>query len=419
MNTKTTNFINTVSKKAVEDWRDRRIMLPSVVIAQAILESGWGTSELAVNANALFGIKKNGWTGKTYTKIATEQRPDGSYYTVENTEWRAYESWDESIVDHNTYIATRKIGTELRYETIIGNTSYKTVCELLRICGYATSLTYPQKLIDVIEKYDLTQYDKGGEGMRINIHAGHNPDGKKACGAIGYIKESTEARKVKDEVIAMLRSLGHTVFDCTVENGKNANDVLHKIEANCKANNVDLDVSIHFNALTRKGSDGITTGTEVLVYSSKSKAKPLADATASAIAELGYTNRGVKYRPGLYYLRKVPAPAMLIECCFVDDADDVAIYNYKTMAQAIVKGITGQTVATKAEEPKKNDASSFLVKIAVDSLNYRKGPGTSYDVVGSVKKGQVYTIVETKGSWGRLKSGAGWINCSDKYVTRL
>jgi len=418
LNIKTIDFIKTVSRKAVEDWKDRRIMLPSVVIAQAILESGFGTSELAVNANALFGIKKNGWTGKTYVKQATEQRPDGSCYTVENTEWRAYDSWDESIVDHNTYIATRKIGGELRYETIIGNTSYKTVCELLRICGYSTSLTYPQKLTDIIEKYDLTQYDKGGASMRINVHAGHNPDGKKACGAIGYIKESTEARKVKDEVVAMLRSLGHTVFDCTVDNGNNKTDVLHKIVAKCNANKVDLDVSIHFNALVKRGRDGKTTGTEVLVYSAKSKAKTYATATASAIAGLGYTNRGVKYRPGLYVLAKTNSPAMLIECCFVDDADDVAIYNYKTMAQAIVKGITGQTVATKTEEPKKNDAS-FQVKIAVDSLNYRKGPGTSYDVVGSVKKGQVYTIVETNGSWGRLKSGAGWLNCSDKYVTRL
>lgn len=418
MNIKTIDFIKTVSRKAVEDWKDRRIMLPSVVIAQAILESGFGTSELAVNANALFGIKKNGWTGKTYVKQATEQRPDGLYYTVENTEWRAYDSWDESIVDHNTYIATRKIGGELRYETIIGNTSYKTVCELLRICGYSTSLTYPQKLTDIIEKYDLTQYDKGGASMRINVHAGHNPDGKKACGAIGYIKESTEARKVKDEVVAMLRSLGHTVFDCTVDNGNSSADVLQKIVAKCNANKVDLDVSIHFNAGAKRAGDGKTTGTEVLVYSANSKARVFASETASAIAGIGYKNRGVKYRPDLYVLRKTNSPAMLIECCFVDDADDVAIYNYKTMAQAIVKGITGQTVTTKTEEPKKNDAS-FQVKIAVDSLNYRKGPGTSYDVVGSVKKGQVYTIVETNGSWGRLKSGAGWLNCSDKYVTRL
>ena len=86
------DFIERIAKVAVEDWRERRIMLPSIVIAQAMKESGRGTSELALKAKALFGIKKNGWTGKTYVKVAVEQRPDGSYYTVDNTEWRAYDS---------------------------------------------------------------------------------------------------------------------------------------------------------------------------------------------------------------------------------------------------------------------------------------------------------------------------------------
>ena len=59
--------------------------------------------------------------------------------------------------------------------------------------------------------------------MVINVHAGHNPDGKVACGAIGIIRESTEARNVKNEVIRQLKGLGHTVYDCTVDNGTSAN----------------------------------------------------------------------------------------------------------------------------------------------------------------------------------------------------
>ena len=57
--------------------------------------------------------------------------------------------------------------------------------------------------------------------MRFTIHAGHNPDGKTACGGIGLIKESTENRNVKNEVIRLLKEEGHTVYDCTVENIKN------------------------------------------------------------------------------------------------------------------------------------------------------------------------------------------------------
>ena len=66
-----------------------------------------------------------------------------------------------------------------------------------------------------------------------------------------------------------------------------------------------------------------------------------------------------------------------------------------------------------------NPNDSFVVKILVDSLNVRKGPGTSYAVVTAVKKDQAFTIVEVNGSWGKLKSGVGWINISANYVKRV
>lgn len=153
-------FIAYVASIAKSDWASRKIMLPSVVIAQAILESGWGKSELATKANALFGIKNHsGWKGKVYVKNATEQRADGTYYVVSNTEWRAYDNWEDSIIDHNDYIKTAYNGKVLRYAKIHSNTDYKDVCNLLKECGYATSLTYPQKLISLIEQYGLTKYD--------------------------------------------------------------------------------------------------------------------------------------------------------------------------------------------------------------------------------------------------------------------
>lgn len=189
--------------------------------------------------------------------------------------------------------------------------------------------------------------------MRINVHAGHNPDGKVGCGAVGIIRESTENRNVKNEVIRLLVALGHEVYDCTVDNGTSANNVLTNIVQQCNAHDVDLDVSIHFNAgVGDTTGNGKTTGVEVLVYSDASKAKPYAEKVCAAIVELGFRNRGVKTNSKLYVLRKTKAPAMLVECCFVDDADDVALYDYKSMAEAIVYGITGQ----KYEEPV-NDAS--------------------------------------------------------------
>lgn len=179
--------------------------------------------------------------------------------------------------------------------------------------------------------------------MVINVHAGHNPDGKTACGAVGIIKESAEARNVKNEVIRQLQELGHTVYDCTIEDGTSQSNVLTRIVQKCNAHDADLDVSIHFNAgVNDLSGNGKSTGVEAYVYSNTSKAKTAAENVCACISALGYKNRGVKVNTSLYVLRKTKAPAMLIECCFVDDKDDVQLYDYQSMASAIVHGIAGK-----------------------------------------------------------------------------
>ena len=61
--------------------------------------------------------------------------------------------------------------------------------------------------------------------------------------------------------------------------------------------------------------------------------------------------------------------------------------------------------------------SQYLVKVTANNLNVRKGPGASYDISATVKKGDVFTITETKNGWGKLKSGVGWISLG--YTQRL
>lgn len=200
--------------------------------------------------------------------------------------------------------------------------------------------------------------------MRINIHAGHNPDGMTACGAVGLIRESTEARSVKDKVVEQLTAMGHTVHDCTCNNGTSQQDVLKRIVEACNKNDVDLDVSIHFNAAANPEPDGKTTGTEVLVYSNTSRSVPWAQQIADSIAALGYRNRGIKERSGLYVLKHTKAPALLVECCFVDDPDDIALYNADRMAAAIVAGITGQAAETTA------DAARLAVMSQAEFVEY-------------------------------------------------
>ena len=193
--------------------------------------------------------------------------------------------------------------------------------------------------------------------MRINIHAGHNPDGKVACGAIGLIKESTAARGVVKLLIPLLQKAGHTVFDCTVDNGTSQSDVLNKIIRKCNSNVVDLDISIHFNAGAKDLiGNGQTTGVEVLVYDKSDFITTYANKVCDNIANLGYKNRGVKVRQDLGYLKGVAAPAMLIECCFVDDMDDVKLYSAETMAKAISQAIIE---SVGAEEKRYNKISEL------------------------------------------------------------
>ena len=217
--------------------------------------------------------------------------------------------------------------------------------------------------------------------MRINVSAGHNPDGKVACGAVGLLKESTEARKVTNELVRLLKEHGHTVYNCTCDNGTSQGDVLKKIVAKCNQHSVDLDVSIHFNAgASAQKKNGQTTGTEVLVYNDSSKEMAAAQRVAKQISALGFKNRGIKIRDALYFLRNTKSPAMLIECCFVDDGDDAALYDYKKMASAIVRGITGEKVNDTKTDQKQTQK---IYKVQVGAYSTRDA---AQKVVDKLKK---------------------------------
>ncbi|MFR9098291.1 MAG: N-acetylmuramoyl-L-alanine amidase, partial [Blautia coccoides] len=176
--------------------------------------------------------------------------------------------------------------------------------------------------------------------MRINVHAGHN---FKVPGAAGVFSETTEDRKVKDLVIRKLQAAGHTVYDCTDENSGSVSGNLAAIVEKCNAHAVDLDVSIHFNCYNSQAH-----GTEVFIYNWGTAAEPYAQRIVDKIGELGYTKRGVKTNSSLYVLRHTASPALLVECCFCDSAEDAGKYTAEKMANAIVSGITGSAMSGNA-----------------------------------------------------------------------
>lgn len=179
-----------------------------------------------------------------------------------------------------------------------------------------------------------------------NVHAGHCPQGKGAYGAVGILQESVEDRIVKDEVIRLLRAEGCTVYDCTCDIATTKDGCLQKIVAKCNMHGVDLDISIHLNSGRNDyGGDGSTGGVEVYNYDSRTK--DISDRICSKISvELGIRNRGTKYSKDLYVLNNTKSLALLVECCFVDDADDAARWDAKKCAKAIVEALLEKTVDT-------------------------------------------------------------------------
>ena len=268
-------------------------ILASVSLAQFILESGYGKSELAQNANNCFGMKKtlsgntwagSSWDGKTiYTKKTQEDDGTGQLYTI-TADFRKYPCVEDSIADHSAYLLGAKDSSKLRYEGLKGCTDYKKAVQIIKDGGYATSTTYVSKLCNIIERWNLTQYD---------VKTGEN--------------------SVTDEPEKWYR-------------------------------------------VRKSWSDA---SSQIGAY------KVLDNAKAAADEHAGYT---------------------------VFDLNGKAVY----------------APAAKSDVP-------FLVRVDIDDLNIRTGPGTDHKKTGKYTGKGVFTVVEVKpgtgssAGWGRLKSGAGWI----------
>lgn len=145
-------FINKVLSGAIESYKNYKV-LPSITIAQGILESGWGSSGLTVKANNLFGIKAfSDWHGATIEMNTTEYDNAGNAYTV-MAAFRAYNDWNGSIEDHS------KILQQSNFRGVIQASNYIQAAQALHDGGYATDPQYPSLIIGLIEQYGLQKYD--------------------------------------------------------------------------------------------------------------------------------------------------------------------------------------------------------------------------------------------------------------------
>ena len=185
------DFITKVGKLYSKDEIDSGI-LACVSLAQAILESGYGSTDLAQKANNLHGMKcslsGNTWPGTTwngdkYTKMSPECDNAGNTW-MQQSDFRVYGCVEDSIADHSAYLLGAANGSAQRYAGLAGEKDYRKAAQIIKDGGYATDPKYVDKLVDIIERWNLAQYN-------ADAVLGDNPQPQE--GAAGAQKQPSAA----------------------------------------------------------------------------------------------------------------------------------------------------------------------------------------------------------------------------------
>ena len=223
------------------------------------------------------------------------------------------------------------------------------------------------------------------KGMIIGLDMGHTLQGAD-YGAVGILEESECTREIGNEFKKKAEALGRKVIICSIDGGaKDLNDSLSKRVANANRQYLDLFLSIHLNS-------GGGTGVETYCVAKGGKAEQYANKVQNAMVSLGYKNRGVK-TANFYVLRKTNAPAVLVECGFVDSKEDCNLYNPGNIADALIKAITGETV-----KPQEQPLYRQRLQLASDIPAFEKPS----KIVKKFKAGDKLTAVDVIPGWYKL-----------------
>lgn len=146
------DFIKQVGNAAQKNY-SRYGILPSMTTAQAILESGWGESELSALYYNFFGMRADSFYNGESVTLRTGEEIDGVLIKMDG-DFRVYHSFEEGIEGYYQFIT----GYE-HYSNLIWEKDYRTACYKIKEDGWATASNYSECLIDIIESYDLTRFD--------------------------------------------------------------------------------------------------------------------------------------------------------------------------------------------------------------------------------------------------------------------
>lgn len=147
-------FIDSIAKYVRKYAKQYGICVHSPIIAQAILESGWGQSKLAAQYHNYFGLKcGTKWTGKSVNMATKEEYKPGILTDIRDN-FRIFDSMEDGVKGYFEFIQLT------RYHNLRGITDPRKYLETIREDGYATSSTYAENCMALLDQYKLTQYDK-------------------------------------------------------------------------------------------------------------------------------------------------------------------------------------------------------------------------------------------------------------------
>jgi LysM repeat protein len=207
------NYLLTYKDAAVAEM-ERTGIPASVTLAQAFLESAYGTSELARSANNHFGIKCGGtaWKGDTYKKEDDDYDKNGK--KIESC-FRKYDMVEESFYDHSEFLRDPRKYNRYGFLFNLDRTDYKSWSRGLQSSGYATAGDYADKLINLIERYQLYRYDKGGAAGVPDLPT--PPNGNPLPGtepptvpSTGTLPAARRVGRINDSKVVLARS-GETI----------------------------------------------------------------------------------------------------------------------------------------------------------------------------------------------------------------
>lgn len=400
-------FVSLVGPLAHEDMLQSGI-LASVTAAQACLESGYGTTVLATEAQNFFGMKttlsNNDWASvwdgvSKYTKVTNEQKPNGIVYQV-TADFRKYPDMLTSIRDHSCYLNGAKKGSVLRYAGLSGEKNYRKAAQLIKDGGYATDIAYVDKLCNLIERWNLTQFDKMEDDAmaKLLIICGHgtNKNGSYDPGATSkWGEEATYTR----ELGTMIHQNIGTALDVTMYPQTQNCYSYSKAGQRPDYGAYDFVLEIHFNAKSKADPNGDGRFTGVGGYYHPNNAgRSIADTIVNNIAALGFKVWQNCTSTGLLNLNNAQAAGtkyFLLETAFIDDGDDMTWYN--TNKGAVAQSVANTLITSLGGTIKPEWKGTGIKVCTENNLGvYRTSSGSSSDRVGTLQAGDLVEVDGTK-----------------------